>query len=179
MKIKCLALMLFCNLIISLYCKSQNDDNIYKYQLVYSYLLKDDYLKEMFYIRDIDNIYVYDSIVYLYKNNFFDLLKVEEKIQKRDEQKFLSVLDSLDEKNYFQSYYFKYKSLINNYSNRNNLILVFSRPIDNYLIVEVFKNYKLAQNLSDMLTFNKSILYLFYFNEDKITKVLKTKVIYN
>jgi len=124
----------------------------------------------------------YDSNIVV-SNSFanIDIVNFAEEISKNKNKKMSIVLDSLikvkEESSYIKKKY-PIKTLLNKTNNKGNLKLFFSKPKDNYIMVEVFKTDE-DTSYERLTMFGSSDIYLLYFKNEEIIDKYQIKLDYN
>lgn len=110
-----------------------------------------------------------------------DIVNFSEKIAKDRNQSVSQVLDSLitfSKKNVYSNLKYPVKKLTKNFNKDGNWKFYFSKPFENYILVEVF-NVKKDMNYDELTIFGNSDVYLFYFQDGKIINNYQIKLDYN
>ena len=146
-----------------------------KYKIAFDYI-KSSQAKNNYFNKDY-SIMVSDSVVFMEISSFFDEIKImKNKNEGFDQEQLLDSLLYYDKTNYFKT--FSLRGLKNlSTSNKSKLILFFSKPVGNILMAELIYNYNSFRSYRKITTLNRSIMFLFYFdNNNNIEKVLTTEV---
>jgi len=166
--------MIFLLLLSLLACHKQIDIDE-KYKIAFDYI-KSSQAKNNYFNKDY-SIMVSDSVVFMEISSFFDEIKImKNKNEGFDQEQLLDSLLYYDKTNYFKT--FSLRGLKNlSTSNKSKLILFFSKPVGNILMAELIYNYNSFRSYRKITTLNRSIMFLFYFdNNNNIEKVLTTEV---
>lgn len=158
-------LLIFKIILLLVSCIALDNDYMY-YETAFNYLKK---LPE---IRN-DGLKVSDSIVHIDISNFY------EELSKDNSEVMLFKLDSLDRKRNTEKYILSDLHKLPSDSS-SDYTLFFSEIIENKLLAEIVKDKGLKNASYKQLTaFSKSKIFLFVFDEKKISEVYSKEIQYD